>query len=142
MLLVVPVSMLAAIAGCGGSDGSHCPLEDAGGDGAEQDAGGPGAIAVHTTFTNTTCPEINPLGASPDNGGLIQLTGSISELPDGETPTFRWTASNGIFLPPNAINTMFQCIAMGSVTVTLTVTLDSCHAQQSLDLYCDVLMGN
>jgi hypothetical protein len=135
------MGLLAGLSGCG-SDPSRCPLGDAGpSEEASDDATGPGGLMVHGTFTNTTCPLVNPLGASPDNGGLVELIGSVTGLTDAATPTYSWTTSNGIFTDPHALDTTFRCIAVGATTVTLTVTLGDCHGQASLDLDCDVLTG-
>jgi hypothetical protein len=136
------VGVLATLAGCGG-DAAQCPLEDAGGpEGASGSDAGSGAVLVHGTFSNTTCPALNSPGASPDNGGMIDLTASISGSPaDGGIPTFMWTATNGIFTNPRALDTTFHCIAVGVVTVTLTLSLGDCQQQVSLDIDCDVLAG-
>jgi len=137
------VGVIAALAACGG-DAAQCPLEDAGsesGDSSNADEGS-GAILVHGTFTNTTCPALYPAGASPDNGGLVELTATLSgSPPDGGTPTVVWSATNGIFVNPHILDTTFQCVAIGLVTLTLTVSIGDCHQQESLQIDCNVLTG-
>lgn len=135
------MGVFAALGACG-SDGFTCPNEDAGEDAPNESDGGSGAVAVHETFTNTVCPALSLIGASPDNGGFVDLTASVSATPPSEgAPTFAWSATNGIFKTPNTLDTTFQCVAVGVVTVTLRVTLGDCSEQESLVLHCDVLPG-
>ena len=136
------MGVLAALAGCGG-DATQCPLEDAAApeDSSGSDAGA-GAVLVRGTFSNTTCPALNSPGASPDNGGMIDLSASISGSPaDGGIPTFLWTATNGVFTNPRALDTTFHCVTIGLVTVTLTLSLADCQQQVSLEIDCNVLAG-
>jgi hypothetical protein len=136
------MSVFAALTACGG-EASRCPLEDSGAsDDSSEGDGGTGAVVVHGTFSNSICPALSPLGASPDNGGFVDLTATVSDTPPNEgVPTFNWSATNGIFKNPHALDTTFQCVAIGVVTLTLTVSLGDCHQQASLDLHCDVLPG-
>lgn len=142
VVVVAAAIAVAALTGCG-SEASQCP--SGGADAAEDSGGGDagaGVVVVHGTFSNTTCPALNPPGASPDNGGLIMLTATISNSPpDGGIPTFTWAATNGIFTNPHALDTTFHCIALGIVTVTLTLSVGDCEQQESLNLSCDVLAG-
>jgi hypothetical protein len=135
--------MLAALVGCGG-DAAQCPLEDAGGPSTDSSGAdeGTGAVLVRGTFSNTICPALDPAGASPDNGGLVQVTATVSgSPPEGGIPTFTWSATNGIFMNPHALDTTFQCVALGLVTLTLTLSVGDCMQQESLDIDCNVLAG-
>jgi hypothetical protein len=117
----------AVVAGCGNSL-AYCPEKP--GDASSDDASdtGPGMVQVVGTFTNTTCPEINPVGISPDSSGLVNLTATIAgSAPDGSVLTYTWTTPLGSFIDAHTLDTSFRCPGAGTITVTLTATAGQCQ---------------
>lgn len=105
-----------------------CP-EDAGEASADDSSDtGPGLVEVVGTFTNTRCPEINPIGLSPDSSGLVSLSATIAgSPPDGSVLEYTWTTPLGSFVDAHSLDTSFRCPGAGTITVTLTATAGQCQ---------------
>jgi hypothetical protein len=116
----------------------YCPRDD--GD-ASSDASddGPGAIRVTGTYTNATCPEVNPIGIGPDSGGVVMLTATVAGgPPDGSTLSFTWMAPTGSFTDPLALDTSYRCPGAGVIAVTLTATAGVCQNQTIALVMCQM----
>ena len=94
-------------------------------------------IKETTTVTNTVTPPPAPVAAPNRNptvsgitanpptvepGGTTNLSATATD-PDGDPLTFLWSAPQGTFSNPNALNTIFTAPNVeGNIPVTLTVT--------------------
>ncbi len=121
------VLFIGAVAGCGNSI-AYCPGESSDASSDDSSDSGPGFVQVVGTFTNTTCPEINPIGIGPDSSGLVSLTATIAgSAPDGSVLAYAWTTPLGSFLDAHSMDTSFRCPGAGAITVTLTATAGQCQ---------------
>jgi len=81
-----------------------------------------GDLVVDGTFNY--CPQITSLTVAPLSSGLgtpIVLTSTATDA-DADPVTFAWTATAGTFANAAAASTTYVCTAVGSQTLTLTVS--------------------
>jgi len=139
MLLIAITA--AASPGCGSELPPSCPESSD----AEPDSGddGPGTIVIIGTLTDSSCPEIAPIGVSPDSGGLIVLSATVSgPPPDGSVLSYSWSAPTGSFTAPDALDTSYRCPGAGPISVTLTASAGACRNQTIAVAMCQmVYMG-
>lgn len=137
----------ATIAGCA-SDQSECPTSDSGSSDDSSadvsvgaDASG-GLIEVNGTYTDTLCPSVNPLSLGPDDDGLVSVGATFNgNIEEAGVFTLMWTATSGAFTDAHALDTTFECLAPGNVTVTFTVSGAGCNQQSSGSVTCNAVVG-
>jgi hypothetical protein len=139
---------MATIACSGGKGG--CSASDSGGTGDAGDIGtssggdaSGGVVQVNGTFTDTLCPSVNPLSVGPDNDGLVLVGATFNgTVEEGGVFTLTWTATSGAFTDPHALDTSFQCIAPGRVTVTFVVSGAGCDQRSTGMIICTTVIGS
>jgi len=121
--------MLSAMAAACGDQAPPCPNEeDAESPDSGDGGGGPGLVRVIGTYTNASCPEVNPISIGPDSGGLVSLSATISgSAPDGSVLTYTWSAPTGSFTDPQSLETSYKCPGAGVITVSLTAAGGPCQ---------------
>jgi hypothetical protein len=95
------------------------------------------------------CPVADALSANPSQvavGSSLALSGAAHDADQGPSPlSYQWTASSGTFSDPSAQNPTFTCTAIGSATITLTVsdgdTHPGCAATLSATVMCSATEG-
>jgi hypothetical protein len=138
-VLALACALTLGASGCGLGEPPVCPGESD----AEADAEdtGPGMLEVVGTFTNTTCPEVNPIGVGPDSGGLVSLTATVAgAAPDGSALSYLWAAPAGSFSDPGALDTSYRCPGAGVISVTLTAMAGpSCQNEAIALVTCEMV---
>jgi hypothetical protein len=138
-LLAAVCAVLAVAVGpsaCG-SESPDCPAADSGISDDGSDDGGTGNVVIHGTFSNTSCPAVNPIGIGPNNGGVVELAATINgDDSEGGILTLEWSATSGSFSSPGSLETTFSCSKIGAVTVTFTVSVLGCSQQASGIIEC------
>ena len=143
------VAGIATTAGCASDQAAACTASDSGSSDDSSDSGGSGGddsgglIQVNGTYTDTACPSVNPLSVGPDNDGLVSVDATFNgSVDDGGAFTLTWTATSGAFVDPHALDTTFQCIAPGRVTVTFIVSGGGCDQRSSSTIVCTTVVGS
>jgi hypothetical protein len=100
--------------------------------------------SVSVNGTTNICPTIDAISAIPNQvtvGGNIALTAAAHDPDNGPSPlSFGWTATDGTFLDGETPNATFTCVAVGSPTLTLTVSdgdpMPGCAATATTSVTC------
>jgi phospholipase C len=88
------------------------------------------------------CPTIGSVSAAPNEvltGGSVAVSASASD-PDGETITYKWSATSGTFANASAASTNFTCTTPGLATLTVTASdgdnTAGCPDSQTVQVMC------
>lgn len=104
-----------------------------------------GTGAAGVIGSANVCPLIDSVSTSPSAvfvGGTIALSSAAHDPDMGPSPlSYQWTATSGSFDNAASQNPTFTCMAIGSATLTLTVsdgdTTTGCPAVLSVQVTCD-----
>jgi hypothetical protein len=99
---------------------------------------------VSVSGTTNVCPSIDSISAMPNQvtvGSSLALTGAAHDPDSGPSPlSFQWTATSGTFSDAGTASPLFTCTAVGTATLTLTVsdgdTSPGCPATQATTVTC------
>jgi hypothetical protein len=88
--------------------------------------------------TGNKCPDIGVYTANPAivvGGEDVHLKSMPTDV-NGDALTYQWTATSGTFVDSHAPNTTYHCGALGTVTITYTVSDGICDDVVQFQITC------
>ncbi len=94
--------------------------------------------SVRASGLPNACPTIDSFAAAPTRapiGGVVALSATASD-PDGDTLSFKWSATSGWVAGAENPDARFVCTATGRLTITVAASDAACTNTAVLDVTC------